>query len=76
MVVLYSKDENLHWKYLDYFSKDNQDFYFVQMVWMHLLGESKEIDEHCQKIIIWSDGAKQHFKQAKTLYWFLNLQHL
>ena len=73
VVVLYSKDENLQWKYLDYFSKDNQDFYFVQMVWMHLLGESKEINEQCQKLIIWSDGAKQHFKQAKTLYWFSHL---
>lgn len=73
VLVIYFKKEELEWKYLDYFTTDPQDFYTVQAIWLHLLGESREIEDSIQHIIIWSDGAKQHFKQAKTMYWFSEL---
>jgi len=63
----------------------NQDFYFVRSVWMFLLGlsdlgyvkyntSSPDIDVRSYflktKIIIFSDGAGQHFKQKKKLSLF------
>jgi len=78
------------WIYLDFMEEgtgSNQDFYFVRAVWMFLLGlseigveyktSSPDIDVRSffrKKKIIFSDGAGQHFKQKKTISFWVYLQ--
>ena len=70
LVVFFRNNENeINWEYLDYFSTDPEDFYLVRAAWTHLLIETTKL-QRFNTIFIWSDGAVQHFKQAKTLYWF------
>ena len=57
---------------MDHFSSEKQDFYFVRAVW-HTLLESETLSRFTD-IKIWSDGGPQHFKVAKTLFFFSTLQ--
>lgn len=69
-------DGGITWEYWDYFSKEKQDFYYVQAVWTHLLQETDRLNSRYSFVRIWSDGAAQHFKQYKTLYWFSTLKNV
>lgn len=75
--VLYYRDSQgeLCWRYFDYFHTDDQTFAFVQAAWTHLLDETHLLDSY-STIRIWSDGGPNHFKIAKTLYWFSVVSHL
>ena len=75
ILVLYFKDTNdgiVKWIYLDHFSKEIQDFFFVRAVWYKLLSFS--ILKKYKEVYIWSDGGPAHFKIAKTLYFFFTLE--
>ncbi len=65
-----------------------QDYYFVRSIWRYLLGvgelnfryktNSTQLDPRTlfrgKKVIIFSDGAGQHFKQKKTVSFWVELQ--
>lgn len=75
VLVVYTRNNEgvLSWKYLDYFSKEKQDFYFVRAVWHNAL--QQELKDYTD-IFVWSDGGPQHFKIAKTLYFFSTLEDM
>ena len=71
LLVLYWKTEEnkLTWTYLDQFASEQQNFTFVQAVWLHLFEETTHFNKF-NEIFIWSDGGPNHFKIKKTLKFF------
>jgi len=66
----------------------NQDYFFVRSVWRWLLEADEELYHtyvsseqlnprdlsRGKKVVIFSDGAGQHFKQKKTISFWVELQ--
>jgi len=71
--------DKLSYKYIHYIDNTKNDKYFVFKSWEHLLeshslfSRIKNANEHF-KIIIFSDGARKHYKQRFSVTYFAFLQ--
>jgi hypothetical protein len=92
ILVYCPKEQRHIWLYFDFVQKGGgglQDHAFVRDVWLHILGKrdfknpiKSKLDTNIQELLkdkqifVFSDGARQHFKQGKTISFWAYLSKL